>query len=69
MLFYVVELVCWCWVCGLCFNYLEVIVVIVDYILEGVCDGCIVVELMVFGCEVFGCDDVMEGVLEMFVEV
>lgn len=49
MIVVVVEVVCCCKVCGLKLNYFEVLVLISDELLEGVCDGKIVVELMSYG--------------------
>lgn len=47
------------------FNYFEVVVYIICFIMEGVCDGRGVVELMEVGCYVLMEKDVMEGVFEM----
>lgn len=65
----VVMVVCWCLECGVKFNYLEVIVLIIDFVVEGVCDGCLVVDLMVVGVKVLICDQVMEGVVDMIYDV
>lgn len=54
---------------GLRLNHPEAIAVIADHILEGARDGRTVAELMAFGREVLGRDDVMEGVPEMLAEV
>lgn len=69
LLFIVVLLVECCKVKGLKFNYLEVVVLISVEIMEGVCEGCFVVELMSVGIEIFIWEDVMDGVVDMVYEV
>lgn len=58
-----------CCVCGLKFNYLEVVVFIIVVLMEVVCDGRMVVEVMYYGMMLFMCDDVMDGVLEMIFDI
>ncbi len=50
---------------GLKLNYPEAVAYISAAILEGARDGKTVAELMAFGTELLGPDDVMEGVAEM----
>lgn len=69
LIFMVVLLVECCKVCGLKFNYLEVVVLISVVIMEGVCDGKSVVVLMSEGKIVFICVDVMDGIVEMILEI
>jgi urease subunit gamma/beta len=54
---------------GLKLNYPEAVAYISAAILEGARDGKTVAELMAFGTELLGPDDVMEGVAEMIPEV
>ncbi|PRY62733.1 urease subunit gamma [Vreelandella songnenensis] len=54
---------------GLKLNYPEAVALISFEIIEGARDGKSVAELMSFGREILGRDDVMEGVAEMVDEV
>lgn len=54
---------------GLKLNYPEALALITSEILEGARDGQSVAELMQFGKQILGRDDVMEGVPEMLPEV
>nr|WP_163502954.1 urease subunit gamma [Halomonas socia] len=54
---------------GLKLNYPESVALISFEIMEGARDGRSVAELMSFGREILGRDDVMEGVAEMVDEV
>ncbi|CBV42161.1 urease subunit gamma [Halomonas elongata] len=54
---------------GLKLNYPEAVALISFEILEGARDGRTVAELMGYGREILGRDDVMEGVAEMVDEV
>ncbi|MFW3613257.1 urease subunit gamma [Billgrantia antri] len=54
---------------GLKLNYPEAVALISFEIIEGARDGRSVAELMSYGREVLGRDDVMEGVAEMVHEV
>ncbi|MDR5906743.1 MULTISPECIES: urease subunit gamma [Halomonadaceae] len=54
---------------GLKLNYPEAVALISFEIMEGARDGRSVAELMSFGREILGRDDVMEGVAEMVDEV
>lgn len=54
---------------GLKLNYPEAVALISFEIMEGARDGCSVAELMSYGREILGRDDVMEGVAEMVHEV
>jgi urease subunit gamma len=54
---------------GLKLNYPEALALITAEILEGARDGHSVAELMQFGKQILGRDDVMEGVPEMLPEV
>jgi len=54
---------------GLKLNYPEAVAYISSAILEGVRDGRTVAELMTFGTQLLGPDDVMEGVAELIPEV
>ncbi|ETW93168.1 urease subunit gamma [Candidatus Entotheonella palauensis] len=54
---------------GLKLNYPEALAIITAEILEGARDGQSVAELMQFGKQILGRDDVMEGVPEMLPEV
>ncbi len=54
---------------GLKLNYPEATALITAEILEGARDGQSVAELMQFGKQILGRDDVMEGVPEMLAEV
>ncbi|MCB8889257.1 MULTISPECIES: urease subunit gamma [Halomonadaceae] len=54
---------------GLKLNYPEAVALISFEIMEGARDGKSVAELMSFGREILGRDDVMEGVAEMVDEV
>lgn len=49
MIVMVVMVVCCCLECGVKLNYFEVIVLIFDFIMEGVWDGCVVVDFMEVG--------------------
>lgn len=69
LIFMVVLFVECCCVCGLKFNYLEVVVFIIVVLMEVVCDGRMVVEVMYYGMMLFMCDDVMDGVLEMIFDI
>lgn len=70
LLIFIVGLFVECWlVCGFKLNYLEVVVLIFVVLLEGVCDGCSVVELMYYGIILLNCEQVMEGVLEMILDI
>jgi urease subunit gamma/beta len=54
---------------GLKLNYPEAVAFISAAVLEGARDGRTVAELMAYGTELLGPDDVMEGVAEMIPEV
>jgi urease subunit gamma len=54
---------------GLKLNYPEALALITAEIIEGARDGHSVAELMQFGKQILGRDDVMEGVPEMLPEV
>jgi urease subunit gamma/beta len=54
---------------GLKLNYPEAVAYISSAILEGARDGRTVAELMTFGTQLLGPDDVMEGVAELIPEV
>ena len=54
---------------GLKLNYPEAVAYISAAILEGARDGRTVAELMSYGATLLSCDEVMEGVAEMIVDV
>lgn len=68
MIVVVVEVVCCRKVRGFKFNYFEVFVLISDELLEGVCDGKMVVEFMSYGKIILNEEDVMDGVVNMIIE-
>jgi urease subunit gamma/beta len=54
---------------GLALNYPEAVAYISAQVLEGARDGKTVAELMAYGTQLLGADDVMDGVAEMIPEV
>lgn len=70
LLVLLVVMVVWgCLECGVKLNYFEVIVLIIDFVVEGVCDGCSVVDLMEVGVIVVICEMCMDGIFEMIYDV
>ncbi len=54
---------------GVKLNHPEAVALITDFVVEGARDGRSVAELMAFGKQILGPDDVMEGVAAMIAEV
>ena len=54
---------------GLKLNYPEAVAILSEEIMEAARDGKSVAEVMTFGTTILSCEDVMEGVAEMILEV
>lgn len=69
MIYMLFDVVFKCKVCGLKFNYLEVVFIIIVIVMEGVRDGKFVEDVMKEVSKVFIKDDVMDGVVDLILNV